>query len=75
MEANQPSSSARITWVVIFLLLGFILSQGFYSFYVVGDMGQPTWDYRPVKDLPGESAFAVYPQLPFPQHVRGEQGE
>jgi hypothetical protein len=75
MDTNHSSSSAGITWIVIFLLLGFILAQGFYSFYVVGDMGQPSWDYRSVEDLPGSSPYAGYPHLPFPQHVRGEQGE
>ena len=63
------------TWLVIVFLLGFILFKGFFSFLVVGDRGQPTWDYRPVKDVPGESPYAVYRVLPFPQHVRGDKGE
>jgi len=41
----------------------------------VGDRGQPTWDYRPVPDIPGESPYAVYDVMPFPQHVRGAAGE
>jgi hypothetical protein len=63
------------TWLVIFFLLAFILLKGFFSFFVVGDKGQPTWDYRPVKDVPGESPYAVYRVLPHPQHVRGDKGE
>lgn len=62
-------------WLIIFLLLALILGKGFFSFYVVGDMGQPTWDYRPVADVPGESPYAVYDVLPHPQHVRGDKGE
>ena len=39
------------------------------------DMGQPTWAYRPVNDLPAASAYARYQLLPHPQHVRGDKGE
>jgi hypothetical protein len=38
-------------------------------------MGQPTWDYRPILDVPAESPYAVYQRLPYPQHVRGAKGE
>lgn len=75
MEQTEHNPSARLTWLTILLLSGFILAKGFFAFYVVGDQGQPTWAYRPIKDLPGESAHAVYPTLPFPQHIRGEEGE
>ena len=63
------------TWLAIALLLVLILGKGFFAFWVVGDKGQPDWAYRPVKDVPGESPFAVYPLLPNPQHVRGQRGE
>jgi len=72
---HEPKESALFTWFVVLLLLGFILGKGFLSFSVVGDRGQPTWDYRPVPDVPGESPYAIYPALPHPQHVRGAKGE
>jgi hypothetical protein len=75
MDTPHHSQSALLTWIVVLLLLGFILAKGFLSFHLVGDLGQPDWDYRPVADLPGESPFAIYPSLPFPQHVRGAEGE
>jgi len=56
-------------------MLGIILFKGFLSFFVVSDMGQPTWDYRPVKDVPAQSPYAQYQLLPHPQHVRGDKGE
>lgn len=62
-------------WVVLGLLVVFILLKGFYAFFWVGDLGQPTWDYRPVRDVPGESPYAVYELLPDSQHVRGSGGE
>ena len=75
MTQHDQHGSARLTWLTIILLTGFILAKGFFAFFVVGDLGQPTWDYRPVKDLPGESAYAIYPTLPYPQHVKGAKGE
>ena len=69
------AESATRTWVVIGLLAAFILSKGFFSFFVVGDLGQPDWDYRPIPDVPGESPYAIYQKLPDSQHVRGMGGE
>jgi hypothetical protein len=75
MEPKLTKESFVATWVIIFLLTLFILIKGFYAFTVVGDLGQPTWDYRPVMDVPGQSPYAVYQLLPNPQHVRGKEGE
>ncbi len=75
LEHSNLKESSFATWVVIFFLLAIILAKGLFSFFVVGDRGQPTWDYRPVKDVPGESPYAIYEPLPYPQHVRGQKGE
>jgi hypothetical protein len=63
------------TWVIVLLILSFIVFKDGLSYFVVGDLGQPDWDYRPAKDVPGESAYAIYPSVPYPQHVRGAKGE
>ncbi len=75
MEHTTHGESALRTWLWIAALLGIILFKGFYSFFVVSDMGQPTWSYRPIQDVPASSPYAVYPPLPYPQHVRGTKGE
>jgi hypothetical protein len=75
MTHSTGKESTFATWVIIVLLLAWILGKGFFSFFVVGDMGQPTWNYRPVKDVPGESPYALYQVLPYPQHVKGAKGE
>lgn len=75
MSHSTTKESTWITWIVIVLLLAWILGKGFFSFFVVGDLGQPTWNYRPIKDVPGESPYAVYQVQPFPQHVKGAKGE
>ena len=56
-------------------MLGIILFKGLLSFTVVSDRGQPTWAYRPVRDVPASSPYAMYQLLPNPQHVRGNKGE
>lgn len=75
MEKAARKESTLVTWVVILFCIILILIQGFFAFSVVGDRGQPTWDYRPVKDVPGESPYAMYKKLPYPQHVKGAEGE
>ena len=75
MELAEHEGSAAKTWLVVILLLLIIGFQGALSYYLVGDRGQPDWDYRPVKDVPGESPYAMYEYFPFPQHVKGDDAD
>ena len=75
MHTKEHHGSAFATWIIVVLLVLLVLAQGAFSYFVVGDRGQPNWDYRPVKDVPGESPYAIYEPLPYPQHVRGQKGE
>ncbi len=75
MEKTGPKESTFVTWMVILFCVLLILIKGLFAFSVVGDRGQPDWDYRPVKDVPGESPYAIYEKLPYPQHVKGAEGE
>lgn len=75
MSAQSEKKNGFPDWVIVLFLLIIVLGQGFFSFLVVGDRGQPGWEYRPVPDVPGESPYAIYAPLPYPQHVRGEKGE
>lgn len=75
MKETASKESVFATWVFIFLLVLYFLFYSLFTYTHVGDMGQPTWDYRPVKDVPGESPYAIYETLPYPQHVKGAEGE
>lgn len=75
MEKSDIKESVFLTWLVIWLLLLAILLQGQFAFKAVGDLGQPSWDYGIVKDVPGQSPYAMYPLLQNPQHVRGKGGK
>ena len=72
-DKHEVYASRTYIWIV--LMLALILGKGFFAYYVVADQGQPTWDYRPVGDLPAQSPYAAYQLLPNPQHVRGDKGE
>lgn len=75
MKQEQKHKWSIPGWLIIVLLVLLILAKGIYSYIVVGDRGQPTWDYRPVSDVPASSPDAVYDPLPYPQHVEGEKGD
>ena len=77
MEDPQYSISASKTWLLILFFVAMVTFQGWLAYTLIGDRGQPDWDYRPIKDVPGESPYAIadpYHPLPYPQHVRKEQG-
>jgi hypothetical protein len=74
MSTIQGKESVWVTWFIISLLVLFILSKGFYALFVIGDPDHPGWDYQPIKDIPGESAYAIYETL-SPQHIMGKKGE
>ena len=75
MENSAHKASAVKTWFIIVLLVLIVFVQSGLSFFIVKDRGQPDWDYRPIRDVPGESPFALYDPLPYSQHIRGKRGE
>ena len=78
MKDPAHHASAAKTWALVLVTVGIVAFQGWLAFTVIGDLGQPDWDYRPVLDVPGESPYTLtgpYHPLPYPQHVLGQQGE
>jgi hypothetical protein len=71
----EHKTSAFKTWGLVLAMVGIVLFQGFLAYTVIGDLGQPDWDYRPIPDVYGESPYAMYAPVPYPQHVRGPQGK
>jgi hypothetical protein len=74
MDQNIHKETVLMTWIMIASLVLVILLQGALSFLVVKDRGQPDWDFNVVKDIPGESPYAMYP-LENSQHIRGLKEE
>jgi hypothetical protein len=78
MEAHAHKASAAKTWFLVLLMVGWVVFKGWLAYTVIGDLGQPDWDYRPIMDVPGESAYAIekpYHVLPYAQHVLGGLGK
>ena len=73
MEHAAHQQSSVKTWLIVGLLLLWVFFKGGLSYFMIGDRGMPDWDYRPVKDVPGESPYAMYAPLPHIQHVDTEQ--
>jgi hypothetical protein len=72
----EPSERTQtVSWIIIGLIVGAILIRGMFTYYWVGSMGMPDWDYGAIKDVPAESPYGVYDKLPNQQHVRGRGGE
>ena len=77
MDHPKHQISVLKTWFLILFFVAIVAFQGWLAYNLIGDLGQPDWDYRPIKDVPGESSYAIYDPyhaLPYPQHVRGKQG-
>ncbi len=74
---HDPNTHASVvrTYIVIIAMVVLIIFKGALALIMVGDQGQPTWDYRPLLDVPAESAYGVYQPLPYPQHVLGDKGK
>jgi len=78
MDHSEHTTSAAKTWFLILLMVGWVAFKGWLAYTVIGNLGPPDWDYRPIPDVPGESAYAIdnpYHALPYGQHVLGEQGQ
>jgi hypothetical protein len=75
MEHTAQRETNVTTWFIIFLLLLIIAFKGALAYFLIGDRGQPGWDYRPVADVPGESPYAIYEFFHFPQHVKGHESD
>ena len=71
---KTSDESVFATWMFIFILTSIFAITSYLAYTVIGDAGQPTWRYGVVRDVPGESAYAIYPQVPYPQHVKGAKG-
>ncbi|MDJ0884097.1 MAG: hypothetical protein QNJ48_08040 [Desulfobacterales bacterium] len=75
MDNPDTHGSVLKTYFVIAAVVALILFKGALALEMVGDQGQPDWDYRPILDVPAESPYAVYKPLPYPQHILGAEGE
>lgn len=72
---ENQTESVFATWIIVGVLVLCFLIFSTFTYFFVGDTGQPEWDFRPVADVPGQSPYALYDPLPYPQHIKGDKGE
>ena len=78
MDHSEHITSPVKTWFLVLLMVGWVFFKGWLAYTVIGNLGQPDWDFRPIQDVPGESIYTIgepYHPLPFSQHVQGQQGK
>jgi hypothetical protein len=73
MNDELHHESLLRTWIWLGVMLGIILFKGFLAFTVVSDMGQPTWAYRPVKDVPAQSPMPCTSYCPINNTSEGPE--
>ncbi|HEX2966781.1 MAG TPA: hypothetical protein VHO84_13400 [Syntrophorhabdaceae bacterium] len=64
-------------WILVISLAAGFLIYGLFIFALVGEKGNPGWDFGAVEDTPGASVYSTAPQPtgnagePERQHISG----
>jgi hypothetical protein len=46
-------------WILVVAMAFLFLAWGIFIFFMVGDKGNPGWNFGVVKDTPGESVYST----------------
>ena len=57
--SEQKDSSTLKDWLVPIAIAGLFLVWGLLIFFMVGNKGQPPWDFGVVEDIPGQSPYST----------------
>ena len=57
--AEQKESSTLKNWLVPIAIAVLFLVWGLVIFFMVGNKGQPPWDFGAVEDIPGQSPYST----------------
>jgi hypothetical protein len=56
----EPKTSSRLKdWLVPIAIAALFLVWGLLIFFLVGNKGQPPWDFGAVEDIPGQSPYST----------------
>lgn len=55
---EDPGSTWKSFFIVILITLA-VLAWGGVIYFLVGDRGQPDWEYGTISDVPGKSPFST----------------
>jgi hypothetical protein len=57
--AVQEKKSRFKSWLVPLCIAVVFLLWGLFIFFMVGDKGNPPWDFGTVEDIPGQSPYST----------------
>jgi len=57
--AEQKENSTLKDWLVPIAIAVLFLLWGLVIFFMVGNKGQPPWDFGAVEDIPGQSPYST----------------
>lgn len=57
--AEQKENSTLKDWLVPIAIAVLFLVWGLVIFFMVGNKGQPPWDFGAVEDIPGQSPYST----------------
>ena len=57
--AEQKESSTVKDWLVPIAIAVLFLVWGLLIFFMVGNKGQPSWNFGVVEDIPGQSPYST----------------
>ena len=57
--SEQKDSSTLKDWLVPIAIAVLFLVWGLLIFFMVGNKGQPPWDFGVVDDIPGQSPYST----------------
>ena len=56
---EQKETSTIKDWLVPIAIAALFLLWGLLIFFMVGNKGQPPWDFGVVEDIPGQSPYST----------------
>ncbi len=57
--AEQQEKPGIKDWLVPIAIAALFLLWGLIIFFMVGNKGQPPWDFGAVEDIPGQSPYST----------------
>jgi hypothetical protein len=57
--AEQKENSTLKDWLVPIAIAVLFVVWGLLIFFLVGNKGQPPWDFGAVEDIPGQSPYST----------------
>ncbi len=58
-KKTYGGESIVTSWVIIGIICSWVIAWGFFLYFSIGDKWPPGWDYRIVKDVPGQSEYST----------------